>query len=180
MERSVLGCLLLKFKLQLTCVIRQCRHIKQGNSSPGYDEFTCAYMCKIALQMDFTHVTLLSTSAFQLTFFNGISVALLVYNIFFWMYQSQLKRVEMKMQRGKVCLCTNTPGDSKNNAAVPGSHRAARAVRPFVSRGHSLHYNPTDKAPSGGTKGHGGGGIVPHSMHLSLLLRTNRKHTFVR
>lgn len=56
----------------------------------------------------------------------------------------------MKMQEGRVCLCINTPGDSNNNAVVPGSHRAARAVRPFVSRGHSLHYNPKDKAPSGG------------------------------
>lgn len=36
---------------------------------------------------------------------------------------------------------------------------------PFVSRGHSLNYNPEDKAPSGATEGHGGGGIVPHSMH---------------
>ncbi len=81
----------------------------------------------------------------------------------------------MIVQKGKVCLCTNTPGDSNNNAVVPGSHRAARAVRPFVSRGHSLHYNPKDKAPSEGTKGHGGGGIVPHSMHTSALLQTYRK-----
>lgn len=86
----------------------------------------------------------------------------------------------MKMQKGRVCLCTNTPGDSNNNAVVPGSHRAARAVRPFVSRGHSLHYNPKDKAPSGGTEGHGGGGIVPHSMHTSLLLQTYRKHSVLR
>lgn len=76
-----------------------------------------------------------------------------------------------------MCLCTNTPGDSNNNAAVLGSFRAARAVRPFVSRGHSLHYNPEDKAPLGAAQGHGGGGIVPHSMRTSLLLQTNRKHT---
>lgn len=79
-----------------------------------------------------------------------------------------------------MCLCTNTPGDSNNNAAVPGSHRAARAVRPFVSRGHSLHYNPKDKAPSGGTEGHGGGGIVPHPMHTSPLLQTYRKQSILR
>lgn len=64
--------------------------------------------------------------------------------------------------------------------SIPGSHRAARAVRPFVSRGHSLHYNPKDKAPSGGTKGHGGGGIVPHSMHTFLLSETHRKQSLVR
>lgn len=52
-------------------------------------------------------------------------------------------------QDARVCPCTNTPGDSNNNAAVLGSFRAARAVRPFVSRGHSLHYNPRNKAPSG-------------------------------
>lgn len=60
------------------------------------------------------------------------------------------------MQKGSACLRANTPGDSNNNAVVPGSHRAARAVRPFVSRGHSLHYNSKDKAPSGDTEGHGG------------------------
>lgn len=75
------------------------------------------------------------------------------------------------MQKGGVCLCTNTPGDSNNNAVVPGSHRAARAVRPFVSTGHSLHYNPKDKAASGGTGGHEGRGIVPHSMYTLLLLQ---------
>lgn len=79
-----------------------------------------------------------------------------------------------------MCLRTNTPGDCNNNAAVLGSFRAARAVRPFVSRGHSLHYNPKDKAPGGDTQGHGGGGIVPHSMHTSLLLQTYRKHTLRR
>lgn len=78
------------------------------------------------------------------------------------------------MRQGGVCLCTNTPGDPDNNAVVPGSHRAARAaraVRPFVSTGHSLHYNPKDKALSGGTEGHGGRGIVPHSMDTFLLLQ---------
>lgn len=86
----------------------------------------------------------------------------------------------MKLQKGRVCLCTNTPGDSNNNAAVPGSLRAARAVRPFVSRGHSLHYNPKDKDPSGGTQGHGGGGIVLHSMRTAVLLQTYRKRSLLR
>lgn len=84
------------------------------------------------------------------------------------------------MQNYKVCLCTNTPGDSNNNAAILGSCRAARAVRPFVSRGHSLHYNPKDKAPWGATQDQVGGGIVPHSMHTSPLLQTDRKYTLQR
>lgn len=67
---------------------------------------------------------------------------------FIFFIQSDLVDTE-KMQEARVCPCTNTPGDSNNNAAVPGSFRAARAVRPFVSRGHSLHYNPRNKAPSG-------------------------------
>lgn len=88
--------------------------------------------------------------------------------------------VDRKMQKDRVCLCTNTPGDSNNNAAILGSCRAARAVRPFVSRGHSLHYNPKDKAPWGATQDQVGGGIVPHSMHSSLLLQTYRKYTLQR
>lgn len=68
--------------------------------------------------------------------------------VLFFFIQSDLVDTE-KMQEARVCPCTNTPGDSNNNAAVPGSFRAARAVRPFVSRGHSLHYNPRNKAPSG-------------------------------
>lgn len=88
-----------------------------------------------------------------------------------------LDLVDMMVQKGRVCLCTNTPGDSNNNVAVPGSHRATRAVRPFVSRGHSLHYNPKDKVPSGGTEDHGGRGIVPHSMHTFLLLQTSWKQS---
>lgn len=70
------------------------------------------------------------------------------FTILFFFIQSDLVDTE-KMQEARVCPCTNTPGDSNNNAAVPGSFRAARAVRPFVSRGHSLHYNPRNKAPSG-------------------------------
>lgn len=89
-----------------------------------------------------------------------------------WNVLLQLDVVYIKMEKGRVCLCTNTPGDSNNNAAVLGSHRAARAVRPFVSRGHSLHYNPKDKVPSGGTESHEGSGIVPHSMHTSVFSQT--------
>lgn len=72
---------------------------------------------------------------------------MLFYFIFFSFIAILLTRGEM--QEARVCPCTNTPGDSNNNAAIPGSFRAARAVRPFVSRGHSLHYNPRNKAPSG-------------------------------
>lgn len=52
-----------------------------------------------------------------------------------------------------MCLCTNTPGDSNNNAVVLGSHRAARAVKPFVSGG-TTHYItiPKIRVPSGGTE----------------------------
>lgn len=88
--------------------------------------------------------------------------------------------VDRKMQKDKVSPCTNTPGDSNNNAAILGSCRPARAVRPFVSRGHSLHYNPKDKAPWGATQDQVGGGIVPHSMHTSPLLQTDRKYTLQR
>lgn len=54
MERSMLGCLLLKLSWLVSSV--NADTLKQGNSSPGYDEFIYVYMRKIAPQTNFTHV----------------------------------------------------------------------------------------------------------------------------